>query len=164
MISIEEDSVFVSDKKNILEMKFIADEFVWILNSNEIIISSKDEIFYEELNNIMNNSYVFQDGIPSYKDNNKLIWLSDCYCDIEDKESLSRINRLVIERRYDYFLIKVYNPFFESVGIKKIYNVISFSPLFNGYYSGNINSGFSLQDDFCLMYQKILRCKKHVLK
>lgn len=163
MISIENDSVFVSDGKFILEMKYIADEFVWMINNDSIIIDCSNSILYDELCRIMNNNYFFQNNIPCYKDNNKLIWLSDQYCDIEDKDSLSRINRLMIERRDDKFYIKVYNPFFEKNNIKRLYYTIIFSPLFNGYYSKNIDSGLSLQDDFCLMYQRLLRSKKHVL-
>ena len=156
------DSIIINNNDKTLEMKFISDEFVWLLNTDEIIIDYNIGMFYEELNAVMNNDYIFDGNIPCYKDKNKLVWLSDQYCDVSDEESLSRVNRLIIERKGSSFLIKIYNPFFEENNIKRSYYVISFSPLFNGYYSRNIESGLSLQDDFCLMYQNILECKKHV--
>ena len=163
MIDIEENSIFISNDDKVLEMKFIYDEFVWIMNSREMVIDKNDLAFYEELHTIMNNNYVF--GLDyCYKDSNKLIWLSDQFCDFEDIDSLNRINRLIIDRLDDRFLIRIHNPFCENNNINKSYYVVSFSPLFNGYYSRNMESGISLQDDFCLMYQKLLRDKRHVLK
>ena len=154
------DSVYINE---VLELKFVADEFVWILNTKEFIIDSDSGLFYEELCSIMNNNYVFGNNI-CFKDNDRLVWLSDGYCDIEDEDSLSRVNSLIIEKRNDSFLIKIYNPFLEENNINRSFYLVCFSPLNNGYFSKNISSGLSLQDDFCLMYQRLLSTKRHVLK
>lgn len=163
MISIEGNSVLINNDETILEMKFISDEFVWMMNSKEMIIDHNNLYFYEELFEIMNNNYTFG-NVHCYKDSDKLVWLSDQFCDLDDIDSLSRINRLIIDRLEDKFLIRIHNPFFEENNINKSYYVVSFSPLFNGYYSRNEKNGLSLQDEFCLMYQKLLRDKRHVLK
>ena len=82
----------------VLEQQFHADEFIWVVRSKEPIILQREgnETFFDELNEIMNNDYIFQKGVPSQKNENKLIWFSDQYCDLEDEDSVKRINRLVI--------------------------------------------------------------------
>lgn len=163
MINVNGDRVEVFNNDDlVIEMFFIADEFVWIINSNNIVID-KDNEFYNYISRIMNNNYVFQSGIPSMKNDFVLVWLSDQYCDIENSDELDRINRLVIEKYEDYFIIRVVNPFLEKMNINRKNYMISFSPLFNGYFSRNVDSGLSLQDDFCIMYQNI-RNKGRVLK
>lgn len=164
MININQNRVeVIIDNSVLIEMFYIADEFVWILNSKEIIVN-KDNDFYDKLDSIMKNNYVFQNGIPSKKDDKMLVWLSDQYCNIEDEEELDKINRLIIKRKDNCFVISVFNPFFEKFNINKSSYMISFSPLFNGFYSRNVNSGISLQDDFCLLYQELLNKKERVLK
>ena len=96
-----------------------------------------NETFFDELNEIMNNDYIFQKGVPSQKNKNKLIWFSDQYCDLEDEDSVKRINRLVIEKLEDTFRISVHNPFLEEMNIKKSIYIIAFSPLYNGYFTRN---------------------------
>ena len=163
MINVNGDRVEIFNNDDlVIEMFFIADEFVWIINSNNIVID-KDNEFYNYISRIMNNNYVFQSGIPSMKSDFVLVWLSDQYCDIENSDELDRINRLVIEKYEDYFIIRVVNPFLEKMNINRKNYMISFSPLFNGYFSKNVDSGLSLQDDFCIMYQNI-RNKGRVLK
>lgn len=163
MVYINDEVVFVKDNECVLEMKYVADEFVWIFNSKEMIIE-KDSDFYDSISFIMDNNYIFQENIPSFKNKDLLIWLSDQYCDIEDEDSISRVNRLIIERNDDKFILRVYNPFFEKYNINKSFYMISFSPLFNGFYSRNLDSGLTLQDDFCLIYRSILNSNKHVFK
>lgn len=163
MINVNGDRVEIFNNDDlVIEMFFIADEFVWIINSNNIVID-KDNEFYNYISRIMNNNYVFQSGIPSMKSDFVLVWLSDQYCDIENSDELDRINRLVIEKYDNYFIIRVVNPFLEKMNINRKNYMISFSPLFNGYFSRNVDSGLSLQDDFCIMYQNI-RNKGRVLK
>ena len=163
MINVNGDRVEIFNNDDlVIEMFFIADEFVWIINSNNIVID-KDNEFYNYISRIMNNNYVFQSGIPSMKNDFVLVWLSDQYCDIENSDELDRINRLVIEKYDNYFIIRVVNPFLEKMNINRKNYMISFSPLFNGYFSKNVDSGLSLQDDFCIMYQNI-RNKGRVLK
>lgn len=150
----------------ILEQNFLADEFIWTIRTSKPIILTRDgnETFYDGLNEIMDNNYIFQLDIPSKKLRNRLVWLSDQYCDLEDKKSLKRINRLMIDRIEDKIIISVYNPLLEELEIKKDVNVIAFSPLCNGYFSRNINTGTTLQDDFVMLYQKLLYDKARRLK
>ena len=150
----------------VLEQQFHADEFIWVVRSKEPIILHREnnETFYDELSQIMNNDYIFQSGVPSLKTQNKLVWFSDQYCDLEDEDSIRRINRLVIERLEDTFTISVSNPFLEELNIKRSTSVIAFSPLFNGYFSRNTKTGLTLQDDMAVIYQKLLHDRSRRLK
>ena len=114
----------------VLEQQYHADEFIWVVRSKEPIILQREgnETFFDELNEIMNNDYIFQKGVPSQKNENKLIWFSDQYCDLEDEDSVKRINRLVIEKLEETFRISVHNPFLEEMNIKKSIYIIAFSP------------------------------------
>ena len=164
MIKIKDNVIeYIEDDKIIIEMFYMADEFVWVLYSKNIIVNNDCEL-YEEICKIMNNNYIFQDNIPCFKKKDMLVWLSDQYCDIDDIESVSRVNRLIIKRFNDSFLISVSNPFFEKNNINKSSYLVSFSPLFNGFYSRNIESGLTLQDDFCIMYQNLFDKKRCVLR
>ena len=141
----------------VLEQQFHADEFIWVVRSKESIILHREnnETFYDELSEIMNNDYTFQSGVPSLKTQNKLVWFSDQYCDLEDEDSLKRINRLVIEKIDDTFKISVSNPFLEEINIKKSIYIIAFSPLYNGYFTRNTKTNLTLQDDMATIYQKL---------
>ncbi len=142
----------------VLEQQYHADEFIWVVRSKEPIILQREgnETFFDELNEIMNNDYIFQKGVPSQKNENKLIWFSDQYCDLEDEDSVKRINRLVIEKLEDTFRISVHNPFLEEMNIKKSIYIIAFSPLYNGYFTRNTKTNLTLQDDIATIYQKLL--------
>lgn len=142
----------------VLEQQFHADEFIWVVRSKEPIILQREgnETFFDELNEIMNNDYIFQKGVPSQKNENKLIWFSDQYCDLEDEDSVKRINRLVIEKLEETFRISVHNPFLEEMNIKKSIYIIAFSPLYNGYFTRNTKTNLTLQDDMAVIYQKLL--------
>ena len=142
----------------VLEQQFHADEFIWVVRSKEPIILQREgnETFFDELNEIMNNDYIFQKGVPSQKSENKLIWFSDQYCDLEDEDSVKRINRLVIEKLEETFRISVHNPFLEEMNIKKSIYIIAFSPLYNGYFTRNTKTNLTLQDDMAVIYQKLL--------
>lgn len=150
----------------ILEQQFHADEFIWVVRSKEPIILHREnnETFYDELSEIMNNDYTFQNGVPSLKTQNKLVWFSDQYCDLEDEDSIKRINRLVIEKIDDTFKISVSNPFLEELNIKKSIYIIAFSPLYNGYFTRNTKTNLTLQDDMATIYQKLLHERGRRLK
>ena len=150
----------------VLEQQFHADEFIWVVRSKEPIILHREnnETFYDELSEIMNNDYTFQSGVPSLKTQNKLIWFSDQYCDLEDEDSVKRINRLVIKKNDDTFKISVSNPFLEELNIKKSIYIIAFSPLYNGYFTRNTKTNLTLQDDMARIYQKLLHEKGRRLK
>jgi hypothetical protein len=158
------------DKKNIilydennnrmLELGFWTDEFIWKIYSNqEIILTRDDELFYDNLNNIMGCQYIFSyDGLCS-KIQNEIIWFSDEYCDISDKKSTDRVNRLIIKKDGDSFKIKAINPFLSKLGIDKNLYTIIFSPAGNGQYTKNINTGTSFQDDMVNLYLNIYNSK-----
>lgn len=156
----------IKDKNNnlLIEQTFFADEFIWYVYGNVEITKEENELFYEELNKIMNSQYIFQLNTISSKTNNKIIWLSDQYCDIENEESLNKINRLIIEKKNDKFIIYVENPFLNNMNIKKEFYVISFSPLGNGFYSKNFKTGSTFQDDIIFMYHNLSNNKTRVLK
>lgn len=150
----------------VLEQQFHADEFIWVVRSKEPIILHREnnETFYDELSEIMKNDYTFQSGVPSLKIQNKLVWFSDQYCDLEDEDSVKRINRLVIEKIDDTFKISVSNPFLEELNVKKSIYIIAFSPLYNGYFTRNTKTNLTLQDDMAAIYQKLLHERGRRLK
>lgn len=160
MIRINDKIVELTNENGelVLEQQYHADEFIWVVRSKEPIILQREgnETFFDELNEIMNNDYIFQKGVPSQKSENKLIWFSDQYCDLEDEDSVKRINRLVIEKLEDAFRISVHNPFLEEMNIKKSIYIIAFSPLYNGYFTRNTKTNLTLQDDMATIYQKLL--------
>lgn len=168
MIRINDKIVELLNENNelVLEQQFHADEFIWVVRSKEPIILHREnnETFYDELSEIMNNDYTFQSGVPSLKMQNKLVWFSDQYCDLEDEDSVKRINRLVIEKIDDTFKISVSNPFLEELNIKKSIYIIAFSPLYNGYFTRNTKTNLTLQDDMATIYQKILHERGRRLK
>lgn len=167
MIKKQVNTVQILDENEniLLEQKYIADEFIWIIYNKQVIINkNENETFYDELNKIMNNNYIFQKNIPSSKTKEKLIWLSDQYCDLEDEESLSKINRLIIQKINDKFIIKIENPYLEKNNLLKNINIISFSPSGNGYYTKNLDTGLTLQDDISLIYQNLINLKQRILQ
>lgn len=150
----------------LLEQQYHCDEFLWIIRTNKPIVLEREtnEIMYDKLDKIMSSNYIFQEGIPSQKTKNKLVWLSDQYCNLEDEDALKRINRLIIEKINDAFHISVHNPFLEELKINKNIYVIAFSPLFNGYFSRNQETGLTLQDDFAIMFNEILHNNPQTIK
>lgn len=81
------------------------------------------------------------------------------YCDIEDENSTNMVNRLIIEKTDNKIKLSYENPFFKKFNIRKCDNVIAFSPCGNGFYSKNINTGLSFQDDIIMTFYKILTCE-----
>ena len=148
---------FVDEESPIMELTWFFDEFIWIINTNQKIVVTKevDEVFYNNLNEFMNNHYKFYiDNKLSYKENNKLQWLSDQCVDIEDEDETNRINRLIIERVVDSFVIHVENPYLERMGVSKRSYTIAFSPGGNGYMVINQSTHSNLQDDVVNLYSK----------
>lgn len=165
MIDVIDNKVqIISDDNILIEQFYIADEFVWLVNEKVTITKETNELFYEELDKIMSSNYEFQSNTPSSKTKNKIIWLSDQYCNTEDEEELSRVNKLIIEKQNDIFIIYVENPFLDKLNIKRNPYTIVFSPLGNGYYSKNIETSLTFQDDIAIMYQTLLHNKSRVLK
>ena len=141
----------------VLELGFIADEFVWILYTKDpIVLTEEDDAFlYANLVSLMNNEYRFATNI-SKKEENKIVWLSDESGDVEDEEITKEINRLLIEWKENQFYISFQNPYLDALNIKKTYSLISFSPSGNGIWSRNVNSGLTFQDDMVFLFQNVM--------
>ena len=140
----------VEQDKILLDMHYLADEFVCKFYSDDpITITEKDDsIFYNGLKELMSNNYLFYNNELSSKTENKLVWLSDQYGDLENKDITDRISRLIIEKKDDSFQIFAYNPFLDKNEIHRRPIVTAFSPLGDGYYAKNMITGGNLQDDF----------------
>lgn len=145
--------------EKILELGFFADEFVFNFFTNmPITISEFDDMFlYHNLKNIMDNDYDFQNKLSSKKD--KLIWFSDQYCNLEDKDETDRVNRLIIREDDNKLVLSFYNPYFEQNNINRSLAIIAFSPGCNGQISRNIVTGMNLQDDVVIAFQNIFNEK-----
>jgi hypothetical protein len=160
----DEKNIALFDENNnqMLELRFWADEFVWtIYSSKEIILTRDDELFYDNLNSIMNSQYIFSNDRLCSKSQNEIIWFSDGYCDIDDKESTDRVNRLIIKKDGDSFKIRAVNPFLSKSGIDKEMYTIIFSPAGNGQYTKNINTGTTFQDDMVNLYINVYNSKRY---
>lgn len=152
----------VSDnEEKILELEFVGDEFSCLIYTNKPIVISKDidEYLFDNINWLMNNNYTFYNNLSS-KSENEIIWFSDQYCNLEDKEQTNMINRLVIKQIDDKFNISYINPFYIENNIIKNGNYIFFSPGGNGQYNKNNKTGYTFQDDFIKVFQNTLYKKK----
>lgn len=136
----------------LLELGFLADEFVFIFyTTTPIVLSeSNDEFLYSYLQEIMDSKYDFSNKFSRKKDN-EIIWFSDQYCDLENENEITKINRLIIRKEENKFILSVYNPFFEKNRIRRSYSLIALSPAGNGSYNRNIMTGTSFQDDFIVL-------------
>lgn len=138
----------------IMEMKFVADEFCFVVHTDKKIVLTKDNIdknFYSLLENFMKNKYKFGDT-KSFKNDNYLKWYSDCYWDIENDPNLSRVSYLEIISNSDAIEIQAHNT---SRYIKTNSSCICFSPAGNGQYVVNEETGAYLQNDLVInVYQK----------
>lgn len=144
----------------LLELGFVGDEFVFLFYTSDPIqiMQSECEVFYNYLNNIMKNNYVFADKF-CMKEDNKIIWLSDQYGDLENESETDKIDRLIIKKERNEFILTCYNPYFEKNKIKKSWITIGFSPAGCGKFSRNTLSELSFQDDIILEFQNILNSK-----
>jgi len=154
-----------SENNEIMYIDHSTDDCIWYFQTESIINITEDMELYNLLNNFMNNSYVFNDEIlPNYKDSNKLIWYSDCYCNPDDEWSIASVSCLNIERNDNCFKIWCTKKIDEMIDRPYKNYGICFSPAGNGKYSKNLDTGLTLQDDFVnCIYQPLLN-KNKVLK
>lgn len=146
-----------------MSMYFLSDEFIWAFNDSEKISITKDMELYSLLEYIMNQSYTFSNDqeLKDYKDNNKLIWYSDCYYNPDNDMSKKSVSYLTIERINDNFNIYCTKPLDEVYDRPEKHHIIVFSPAGNGKYSKNDDTGSSLQDDIVQnVYYKLLKKEK----
>lgn len=157
---------FYDDEDNeIMYIDHSADECIWYFNSDSIVNITSDMELYNLIDGLMNNSYVFNtEVLQNYKDNNKLIWYSDCYYDPDDEWSMASVSCLNIERNNSSFKIWCTKKLDEMMTrTYKTYG-ICFSPARNGKYSKNLNTGLTLQDDFVIQVYQPLLNKNRVLR
>ena len=149
--------------KIIMYIDYPADECIWCFSdSNEITITNDMELF-EPIKQFMSQQYIFNEDedLKSYKNNNKLVWYSDCYYNPDNEWSRDSVSYLTIEYIDGIFKIKCTKPLDEMIDRKDKSHVIGFSPLGNGRYTKNVKSGMTLQDDFVIgVYQELLKKEK----
>lgn len=153
----------VDTNEMVMYIDYPTDECIWYFNNSELITITKDMELFELLKNIISQQYKFNDDeiLKSYKSDNKLIWYSDCYFNPDDEWSKNSVSYLTIEYIDGVFKLKCTKPLDNMIDRKEKSHVIAFSPLGNGKYTKNIESGLTLQDDFVIMvYQKLLKREK----
>lgn len=153
--------IIYNDGKMVLELGFFADEFTitTYTDSNIVIARETDDFLYDELTRLMENNYTF--GNPfSEKTPDKIVWFSDQACDIENKSETDKVTRLVIEREGNCFKISTFNPFFQKLGFRRNSNVVALSPLGNGFYAKNTDTGYNFQDEVVMAFKRTLNRDK----
>ena len=149
--SIEKNKVFFHDDENheIMFIEHSLDECIWYFYSNDVIVVSPDMELYDLIAKFMSQNYVFGDAIlENYKDNNSLIWYSDCYYNPDDDWSVASVTCLHIEKSENVFKIWCTKKLDDIIGRFQGVYCVCFSPLGNGQNTRNINTGLTLQDDF----------------
>ena len=156
-------SFFVNNDDEIMYIDYSTDECIWYFSSSDVVTITKDMDLFELLKDLMSQQYEFDNNevLTSYKDNNKLVWYSDCYYNPDDEWSINSVSYLTIDYEDGVFRIKCIKPLDEIIDRKNKSHVIGFSPLGNGRYAKNIETGLTLQDDFIKqVYQKLLKKEK----
>ena len=155
---IQNKKIYVVDKNEVLlETGCIGAEFIIsIYTKNPIIITKElDECLYLNLKILLENNYFFSNSDLSYQTENKIVWFSDGYCDMDDEYERSRISRLIIENIDNQIQISYLNPFYEEYNLDRD-AIIAFSPSGNGFYSRNEKTGLTFQDDVVWAFYKTL--------
>lgn len=150
--------IYIIDNEQILlKTGRVGAEFaIYLYTKTPIVITKElDECLYLNLKSLLENNYVFNNEPLSYQTDNKIVWFSDGYCDMEDEEETNRVSRLIIENIDNQIQLSYENPFYEKYNIKRD-GAIAFSPAGNGFYSRNINTGLSFQDDIFMAFYKTL--------
>ena len=156
-------SFFDNSDNEIMYIDYSTDECIWYFNSSEVITITKDMDLFELLRTLMLQQYEFDNTevLHNHKDNNNLVWYSDCYYNPDDEWSIKNVSYLTIEYVDGVFKLKCTKPLDEIINRKSKSHIIGFSPLGNGRYAKNIKTGLTLQDDFVQnVYQKLLKKEK----
>ena len=80
------------------------------------------------------------------------------FCEKTLKNECDFVSRLIIKYVNGEFCIYSSNPFFEKLGISND-RIVSFSPAGNGFWSKNLQTGKTLQDDTIEMFYNTLKQK-----
>lgn len=155
---VQNRKLYIIDNNEILLKtgRLGAEFIIHFYTKNKVIITKElDEYLYLNLKDLLENNYFFRHSDLSYQKDNKIVWFSDCYCDIEDEEERSRISRLIIEYTDNQIELSYENPFYEKYNINRD-GVIAFSLAGNGFYSRNEKTGLTFQDDVVLTFYQTL--------
>lgn len=155
---IKNKKLYIIDNGKVLLQtgKLGAEFIIHFYTKNKVVITKElDECLYLNLKELLENNYFFRHSNLSYQKDNKIVWFSDCYCNIEDEEERSRVSRLIIENIDDQIHLSYENPFYEKYNINRD-GVIAFSPAGNGFYSRNEKTGLTFQDDIVWAFYKTL--------
>lgn len=160
IVSDTKVSFYDESENEIMYIDYSTDECIWYFkNSDEILITENEELF-EPLKNIVLQQYEFgnEEVLKSFKNNNKIVWYSDCYYNLDNEWSRNSVSYVLIEYIDGIFKLKCTKPLDNIIDRKEKTHVITFSPLGNGKYTKNIDSGLTFQDDFIKMiYQELLK-------
>ncbi len=147
----------------VMYIDYPIDECIWCFSNSDEIYLSKSEELFELIKELMSQQYIFNDNavLKSYKDNNKLVWYSDCYYNPDDEWSRNSVSYLTIIYEDNAIRLKCTKLLDEMIERKDKSHVIAFSPSGNGKFAKNINTGMTLQDDFVInVYQELLKKEK----
>ena len=155
-------SFYSEDGSEIMYMDFPTDECIWFFNTDKTIEITSGMELYDSLENWMEQDYTFFSGIlNNYKDQNKLVWYSDCYYDPDDEWSVESVSCLNIERRDNRFYIWCNRKLDERINRVDRTFCICFSPGGNGQFNKSVKSELTLQDDFVtFMYHPLVAASK----
>ena len=97
------------------------DECIWYFNNSEVITITKDMELFELLKSIISQQYEFNEDeiLKSYKNDNKLIWYSDCYYNPDDEWSRNSVSYLKIEYIDCVFKLKCTKPLDSMINRKE---------------------------------------------
>ncbi len=150
-INIEDDRVVFYNETDevVMAIDYSTDECVWCFYSSDVIKIDSTMDIYNCLQQLMSQQYKFStnDSFRDYKDENLLIWHSDCYYNPDDDWSIKSVSKLNIKFEDEIFKIWCEKPLDEIIERSNKTYVIGFSPLGNGRYSKNIDTNTTLQDD-----------------
>lgn len=90
---------FLDNSDNeIMYIDYPTDECIWYFSSSDVVTITKDMDLFELLKKLMSQQYEFDNNevLKSYKDDNVLVWYSDCYYNPDDEWSINSVSYLTI--------------------------------------------------------------------
>ena len=159
---IENHKIFIIEQDKVLvEFGFVGDEYIITFYTDKKVPITKelDSSFYLQYLELLNHSYEFGNCF-SHQNKNEIVWFSDGYCNLEDEWETCVKNRLLLQKDNDTIYLSGVNPFFDNHHISGRIRPVIFSPAGNGFYSNNLETGFTFQDDVIMIHQNILERQK----
>ena len=147
----------------IMSIDYPTDECIWFFKNSDVVIIREDDVLFEPLQYIMSQEYKFDNTEPlkSYKTANKLVWYSDCSYNPDDQWSRNWVSYMTIEYLDGVFKLYATKSLDKIIDRNDKSHIVAFSPLGNGKYAKNIETGLTLQDDLVInIYQKLLQKEK----